>query len=164
MTKVSGPRFTSSEITKLSDMFNGCAQITNFVLTYFNTRYVQYMDGMFEDCKKLTKIEINKEIFTTKNVFSTARMFSGCNELASFDLSGFVTDQVKSMDRMFVSCNKITSFDISNFASDNVVNTYQMFSSCQNLQSIKFGRQFTAINVMFMNEMFSNNKQLKSLD
>ena len=51
MSKVSGPRFTFSETTKLSDMFSGCAQITNLDLTYFNTRYVQYMDGMFEDCK-----------------------------------------------------------------------------------------------------------------
>ena len=59
MAKVSGPRFTSSETTKLSDMFSGCAQITNLDLRYFNTRYVQYMDGMFEDCKKLTKIEID---------------------------------------------------------------------------------------------------------
>ena len=87
MAKVTGPRFTSSETTKLSDMFSGCSQITNLDLCNFNTRYVQYMDGMFEDCKKLTKIEINKEKFTTKNVLSTARMFSGCNELASFDLS-----------------------------------------------------------------------------
>ena len=50
MAKVSGPRFTSSETTKLSDMFSGCAQITNLDLSNFNARYVQYMDGMFEDC------------------------------------------------------------------------------------------------------------------
>ena len=116
MAKVSGPRFTLSETTKLSDMSSGCAQIMNFVLTYFNARYVQYIDGMFEDCKKLTKIKFDKEKFTTKNVLSTARIFSGCNELASFDLSGFVTDQVKSMDRMFMAYNKIIYFDISNLS------------------------------------------------
>ena len=79
MTKVSGPWFTSLETTKLSDMFSGCVQITNLDLTYFNTRYFQYIDWIFEDCKKLTKIEINKGKFTTKNVLSTARMFLECN-------------------------------------------------------------------------------------
>ena len=58
MAKVSGPRFTSSETTKLS----------------------------------ATRIEFVKEKFTTNNTLSTERMFSGCNELASFDLSGFVND------------------------------------------------------------------------
>ena len=50
-------------------MFSGCAQITNLDLNNFNTKYVQYMGGMFEDCKKLTKIKINKGIFTTKKMF-----------------------------------------------------------------------------------------------
>ena len=71
-----GRDFTVAEATKLSDMFSGCAQITNLDLTYFITRYVQYMDGMFEDCKKLTRIEFVKDKFKTNNVLSTARMFS----------------------------------------------------------------------------------------
>ena len=69
MAEVSGPWFTSSETTKLLDMSSGCAQITNLDLSNFNTKFVQCMDGMFEDCKKLTKSKLIKKNSQRKMFF-----------------------------------------------------------------------------------------------
>ena len=72
-----GKDFTVAEATKLSDMFSGCAQITNLDLTYFNTRYVQYMDGMFEDCKNVTLNLYNWKVSPNSSCIS---MLAGCNQ------------------------------------------------------------------------------------
>ena len=56
-------------------------------------------------------------------------MFSGCNELATLNVSNFDTSQVTNMASMFSDCNSLTSLDFRKATFDKVTSYNNMFGS-----------------------------------
>ena len=47
--------------------------------TNFKTNNVNYIDGLFEDCKKLKSLDLSS--FDTSNAINMQNMFKGCSSL-----------------------------------------------------------------------------------
>ena len=71
-------------------------------LENLNTSEVTTMSGMFEDCSRLTSLDLSS--FNAENVQNMSAMFSGCQNLTSLNLSNFNAENVQNMGSMFYSC------------------------------------------------------------
>ena len=115
-----------------SYLFEGCENLIEIDLSYFNTDNVTEMNSMFFDCKSL--ININLSNFKTENTTNMEFMFMGCHALKSLDLSSFNTEKVVDMSAMFSSCKSLTELNLSNFITKNVTRIDTMFMFCSNLR------------------------------
>ena len=121
-----------------------------------NANYL--FDGFYE----VSKI-VGLEHLDLSQATSTARMFRGCKNLLSLDISSFNTANVTNMESMFEKCASLTSIDFSNFNTANVTNMDYMFDECISLTSLNLSNFHTA-NVESMEYMFSECTSLISLD
>ena len=183
-----GDNFNTENVINMSDMFNGCSALESLDLSKFNTNNVNNMEfmfcgcnnlaqikfsfkfstekvtkmgGMFEDCKKLTNLDLNN--FNTENVTDMKNMFRRCGNLTSLYLTNFNTAKVTDMREMFSECINLTGLDLTSFNTENVTNMSYMFKDCKNLTSLYLG-SFNTKNVTNMSNMFEDCKKLTSLD
>ena len=118
-----------TSITSTAYWFSGLFNLTDIEgLKYLNTENVTDMKYMFNDCKKLTSIELNR--FNTAKVTDMSCMFYNCQELTSLDVSGFNTAEVTDMNKMFYLCMNLASLDVSGFNTAKVTNMNMMFCNC----------------------------------
>jgi len=116
---------------------------------------------MFEGCNDLTSVDLSG--FDTSKVTDMSYMFGGCWSLTSVDVSNFDTSNVKDMNSMFLSCSSLTSVDLSNFDTSNVTNMAYMFQHDNNLASVDLtGFDTRKVESMFW--MFLGCSNLRSLD
>lgn len=151
----------TSKALNMSDMFNGCSNLTSIDVSGFKTDNVKNTRSMFHNCSSLTNLDLSG--FKTDNVRDMGSMFSGCSSLTSIDLSSFKTDNVTDMSRMFSGCSSLTSLDLSGFKTDNVIDMRYMFYNCSNLTNLDLS-SFKTDNVLNMSRMFYGCSNLKSLD
>ena len=96
--------------------------------------------NMFQDCEKLTSIDLSN--FNFCNVEKFNKMFSGCTNLQHFSLpkelpSNCINFKNVDFSEMFFNCVSLTSIDLSYIAFDYVNNITNIFSNCFKIQSIK---------------------------
>ena len=140
----------TSNVTNMSNMFNGCAQLTTVPL--FDTSNVTNMSDMFNGCKQLTTVPL----FDTSNVGDMTNIFNMCTKLTTVPL--FDTSKVVNMYYMFNYCTQLTTVPL--FNTSNVVNMFGMFGNCTKLTTVPL---FDTSKVVTMYYMFSNCKQLTTV-
>ena len=140
----------TSNVTNMSNMFNGCTKLTTVPL--FDTSNVTNMSDMFNGCRQLTTVPL----FDTSNVGDMANMFSMCTQLTTVPL--FDTSNVKNMSKMFNYCTQLTTVPL--FNTSNVVNMSGMFSMCTKLTTVPL---FDTSKVVTMYNMFGNCNQLTTV-
>ena len=154
--------FANARPTSCYKWFCGCQDLTNIEgIEYLNTENVTNMDGMFQNCKSLTTLDLSR--FDTKNVTNISGMFYACHALTTLDVSNFDTKNVTDMSHMFFECSALTTLDISNFNTENVTNMSGMFWGCAALTTLDLSH-FDTQNVTDMNGMFCNCSALTTLD
>ena len=154
--------FANARPTSCNRWFCGCQDLTNIEgIEYLNTENVTNMDGMFQNCKSLTTLDLSR--FDTKNVTNISGMFYACHALTTLDVSNFDTKNVTDMSHMFFECSALTTLDISNFNTENVTNMSGMFWGCAALTTLDVSH-FDTQNVTDMNGMFCNCSALTTLD
>ena len=92
-------------------------------------------DNLFDGCENMTSIEglSNLDVSGTTSMF---RMFQGCHDLQSIDLSSWDVSNVTEMDAMFRYCIDLTSLDLSSWDVSSVEDMSWMFCGCSSLESI----------------------------
>ena len=162
METITGLEYLNTEkVTDMSYMFNNCSKLTSLDVTKFNTANVTNMRYMFYSCSALLSLDVTK--FNTANVTNMSRMFSSCSKLTSLDVSKFNTVNVTNMNSMFYNCSKLTSLDVTKFNTANVTDMKYMFYSCSALLSLDVAN-FNTEKVTDMSFMFSSCSKLTSLD
>ena len=157
---ITGLEYLNTEkVTDMSYMFNNCSKLTSLDVSKFNTVNVTNMNSMFYNCSKLTSLDVTK--FNTANVTNMSYMFYSCSALLSLDVTNFNTENVTNMSRMFSGCSKLTSLDVSKFNTVNVTNMTCMFSSCQALTTIYASSKFVTTQVSNSSGMFNKCEKLK---
>ena len=150
---ITGLEYLNTEkVTDMRFMFNNCSKLTSLDVTNFNTAKVTDMSYMFKGCSALTSLDVTK--FDTRNVTTMEGMFSSCSKLPSLDVTNFNTVNVKNMMKMFIGCKALTSLDVTNFNSENVTNMNRMFNKCSKLTSLDVSN-FNTKKVTNMSFMFS---------
>ena len=162
METITGLEYLNTEkVTDMSYMFNNCSKLTSLDVTKFNTANVTNMGYMFYSCSALLSLDVTN--FNTENVTNMSRMFSSCSKLTSLDVSMFNTVNVTNMNSMFYNCSKLTSLDVTKFNTANVTDMKYMFYSCSALLSLDV-TNFNTEKVTDMSFMFSSCSKLTSLD
>lgn len=122
-----GNYIDTSEVENMEGMFSGgvsgSMSLEYLNLTRFETSKVTNISMMFENCKKLKKID-GIENFDTKNVtemvFGYRGLFYNCKKLESLNLSEWEINNVTDMKYMFYGCESLTDLNIKNFTLDGV--------------------------------------------
>ena len=162
METITGLEYLNTEkVTDMSYMFNNCSKLTSLDVTKFNTAKVSNMGYMFFNCSKLTSLDVTK--FNTAKVSNMGYMFFNCSKLTSLDVTKFNTVNVTNMSEMFNNCLALTSLDVTKFNTANVTNMSGMFNNCSKLLSLDVTK-FNTANVTNMSGMFNNCSKLTSLD
>ena len=118
--------------TTLSRFFGGLVKLETITgLEYLNTANVTDMSLLFDNCQKLTSLDVTH--FNTAKVTNMYRMFNACG-LTSLDLSNFNTEKVTNMELMFSACSNLkTIYASDKFITAAVTESKNMFSSCNSL-------------------------------
>ena len=141
--------------TSVFDMFKyDCQNIKNIVINEsFKTFTPTTLSRFFGGLVKLETIT-GLEYLNTANVTDMSLLFDNCQKLTSLDVTHFNTANVTNMYRMFNACG-LTSLDLSNFNTAKVENMELMFSGCSNLKTIYASDKFTTAAVTESENMFS---------
>ena len=141
--------------TSVFDMFKyDCQNIKNIVINEsFKTFTPTTLSRFFGGLVKLETIT-GLEYLNTANVTDMSLLFNNCQKLTSLDVTHFNTAKVTNMYRMFNACG-LTSLDLSNFNTATVENMELMFSGCSNLKTIYASDKFKTAAVAKSKNIFS---------
>ena len=128
-----GIGFDTQAVTDISEMFNGCGQISQLDLSNFDTGNVVSMAHMFTNCKSLMGLDLSG--WDTSNLQTTWGMFGGCINLTSVDLSGWSGRSLTHTADMFRNCRALVSIYVNESWSfaDNAAKSEMMFKNCSSL-------------------------------
>lgn len=162
LTTIEGIEYLNTQnVTNMSWMFDNCRKLTTLDVSHFNTQNVTNMSKMFDNCEALTTLDVSH--FDTRNVTDMNSMFGGCNALTTLDVSHFDTKNVTDMSWMFGGCNALTTLDLSSFNTQNVTDMRGMFDSCYKLTTLD-ASNFDTKNVTNMEYMFRGCETVTTLD
>ena len=100
----------------------------------FSTYTPTSLYRFFENLKKLETIT-GLEYLDTEKVTDMRYMFNNCSKLTSLDVSNFNTKKVTNMSFMFSYCSTLTTIYVNDkFVIDKVTNGSYMFDNCTNLK------------------------------
>ena len=118
--------------TTLSSFFAALSELETITgLEYLNTANVTDMSLLFNNCQKLTSLDVTH--FNTAKVTNMYRMFNACG-LTSLDLSNFNTAKVENMGLMFSGCSNLkTIYASDKFKTAAVTESKNMFLGCSSL-------------------------------
>ena len=134
-------------------MFSGCENLKYLDISNFNTKNVEFMDGMFKNCKSLKSLNLNN--FDISNVYNLYAVFYNCQNLISLNLSNFIPKKnISSTSEMFYNCKSLELINLSNFDFSKVFNTEKMFEGCNANVIIK--------NKTLKNDAINNKKIVQS--
>ena len=145
--------FAKVRLTSTFKWFSGMSQLANIAgMSNLNTSEVTTMSDMFEGCFSLTSLDLSH--FNTTRVTDMTRMFSDCGtQTMTLDVSHFNTQNVTNMQGMF-AFGKQTELDLSSFDTQNVTNMSGMFTFCPNLKTIYVSERWTVNGVTDSESMF----------
>ncbi|MCL2015784.1 MAG: BspA family leucine-rich repeat surface protein [Defluviitaleaceae bacterium] len=137
--------FDTSNVTSLSEIFNGTSSLISVDLSSFDTSNVTVMCHMFQNASSLTSLDLSN--FDTSNVthgWGMWSMFEGASSLVSLDLSNFDTSTVVSMERMFFGTTSLEYLNISSFDTSSLASwgMWGMFGNTTNLSTLVLGQHF----------------------
>jgi surface protein len=148
--------------TNYSYLFYKCEAGQIPYLSNWDTNSVTTMQGMFQDCSKLTSLDLSS--FNTSNVTTMERIFSNGSSLTTLNLNNWDTSNLTNMGYMFYSCQSLTSLDLSNFDTSKVTNMYCTFQYCYALTSLNLSNfDMTNVSTSNTNNMLQNCKALHTL-
>ncbi len=94
---------------------------------------------LFYGCKNMTSVDLSG--LDTSNITNMNRMFCDCSSLTDLDVSGFNTSNVTKMSGIFVDCKSLKELDLSSFDMSKAKETSNyMISGCNGLEKFKTPR------------------------
>ncbi len=132
-----------TNVTCVSGMFFGCSNLKKADFSNVKADSLTSTNTMFKNCSSLKEVVFG-ENFDTSKVKWMDRMFEGCSQLESLDLSNMSTDSATDMNHMFLNCSALTDLNLSSFNTENVTNMCAMFSGCASLVTLDLSSFNTA--------------------
>ena len=150
LTKITFPNWRTPKLLDISYLFSRCKNLTEaHSLDRIRSSAVKNMCGVFNQCKKLTKI--TAEGFDCTNVEDMSIMFQGCENLNSNDYitNGNETKNLKDIRGMFSGCKNWINIYHGITSTDNIVYMGKLFNGCEKLNKItELGENSKPKNIM----------------
>ena len=118
--------------------------------------------SMFSGCENL--VSFNAGNTDTSSVTTALGMFADCVSLSSANLSTFDTSQVTVINSMFHNCNSLTTLDLSNWDTSNVGYFVNAFRGCTSLGTLLLPDNFVTSSALQMIAVFYDCQSLQNLD
>ena len=159
-----GNGWTTSNVTDMASMFNGCSSLTSLDLSSWNTSKVTTMNKMFWKCTSLTDCSfIESWDFSSMDNILDAFAYSG---IKSFNFRNKTLNKLQYCATMLAYNTSLESVDFSGttmtYNGGGIGNPTGIFDGCTNLKTAKFD------NMTFIpkncSNMFRNCSSLTSLD
>ena len=128
----------------LSYLFYNNELLQEVVFKNVNIEKVKYIEGIFNDCINLVKVDITGLDTSNVNVFS--RMFYNCKSLKELDLSSMNISNGYYFTDMFYNCISLEKLDISTWYSEHICSIRNMFKFCNKLKDIDISNFIKGIN------------------
>ena len=125
-----------------SCLFSGLTNCTSINLTGINTSKMTAMSRMFENCQKLTALNLGSS-FDTSGVRTMYNMFYRCYAITSLNLSGWDVSNVVDMSYMFCECAKVTTITPGTLHAEKVRTMQGMFQTCSVLATLDMSEVYT---------------------
>ena len=151
----------TSQVTDMNHMFENCDKLTTIDVSGFNTAKVTNMEAMFRQCNALKTLNVSG--FNTKNVKNMSDMFSSCYVLEELNVSNWNTSRVTNMSYLFAYSGSITMLDVSKWNTARVTDISYIFAGCSSLRALDLSNWNTA-KVTNMCGVFDECYNLESLD
>lgn len=104
------------------------------------TIHAQTCSRMFEGCTNASSIDLTG--LDTSQVTDMGSMFMGCSALEELDLSGLDTSHVSNWTYTFTDCSSLTSLDLSTLDTSSSIDMGYMMQGCDGLEEWKVGTGF----------------------
>ena len=116
-----GTGFNTANVTTMSNMFGGCANLTSLDISGFNTANVTDMSYMFSYCRNLENLNLSN--LNLQSVTTMAGMFSRCG-VQTLNLSGATTSSsLNNATEMFNYCENLSgTLDLSGIELSTIIN------------------------------------------
>ena len=156
-------KWTTTNLTDMSYMFNRCGNLTEINLGKINTSNVKNMCGLFNECSNL--VSIKGMPLSTQSVEDISIMFQGCVNLTKLpDIKQLKTENVKDMSGLFSKCNKLTSIpSLKNWNTSKTSEMVGLFNECTELTSLPDISKWNMSNVSDASGMFYKCDKVKVL-
>jgi len=122
---------TGNKMTKNTNAFT-FSQAGNHYVYFLIKNNPKTFGSLFTSSHNLISINFTS-YFNTKNITNLHGMFRDCVKLISLNFSNFDTSNVKDMSYMFYNCSKLTSVNLQNFNTSNAETMYYMLGYCSSL-------------------------------
>ena len=154
--------WNTSNVSRVEDMFAGCASLKSLDLSGWNTSKMGSLYDTFTGCSSLTTIG-DTSGWNTSSLQSMTHAFEGCSSLRTLDVSGWDVSSVESMEAAFAECSSLTSLDVSQWDVSKMTTMARMFQNCSSLKTLDVSnwKLTSCIRSFFM---FSGCTGLTSLD
>ena len=126
------PSFVAARPTTTNRWFCYMEKLESITgMEYLNTSEVTIMSYMFQNCTKLTSLDVSH--FNTSKLIDMKYMFYS-SQLTVLDLSSFNTAKVTDMGYMFYGCYYLETIYVdSGWSTAAVTSSAEMFASCYDL-------------------------------
>ena len=121
-----GTGFNTANVTTMSNMFGGCANLTSLDISSFNTANVTDMSYMFSYCQNLGNLNLSN--LNLQSVTTMAGMFSRCG-VQTLNLSGATTSSaLNDATSMFSYCENLSgTLDLSGIELSTIIDWWDKF-------------------------------------
>jgi len=147
-------------------IFDGCKKLTDLRMENIDTSKMTNFAAFFRDCEKLESIDVS--LLDTSNAKKQIYgMFMGCMSLTKLDLTSLNTSKIEDIDVFVDACINLKELDMSTCDLSNVKTCFNMFSNCEKLEVIwvKEGTDFSQqINPADSGDMFFKCYALRELN
>ena len=88
---------TLQEVSQLTNMCNGCTNLTSFEATNFNVKNATSMESAFRNCSNLVSLDLSglNNVYNVKNM---KNLFNGCQNLKTIDISTWELQSLEAID------------------------------------------------------------------
>lgn len=142
LEKIEGlSNWNTGKVTDMSSLFFNCYALTELDLPNFVRSSVKNLSSMFNSCKALTKLT-GTDSWDTSNVTNMNKLFSECEAMPAFDLSGWDVSKVTDMSSLFQGCSSAKEITVTGWTVKAGTKTTYMFVRCGALERIYTDRDW----------------------
>lgn len=125
-------------------MFYNNELLQEVIFKNVNIEKVKDLEGLFNNCINLVKVDITG--LDTSNVNGFSRLFYNCKSLKELDLSSMNIANGYYFNNMFYNCISLEKLDISTWSNEHIISIMNMFKFCNKLKNIDISNFIKCIN------------------
>ena len=165
VTTINGSEIVdASKISLMTSMFEDCNRLTSLNLDSWNTPKLNYAAYAFMNCYALISLGSNNmSHWDMSNVYSCYSMFQDCQSLQALDVSSWDMSSCDNMYRLFCGCRSLKVIDVSDWDVSNATRIFGLFDGCSSVTELDVSKWNTAKANSF-ESLFAGCESLRSID